>query len=126
MEKKCFDFVETVSGGDAVIFVGKSCSMIEINDSDYDRVAEILRDAIGEREFFSGSVEYECDRFSSSLTATLLVYRTPGGYAAGNAARQIDDVVPVWWEFSTTVCDGTATLNDFGFGELRDRFRYGF
>jgi len=91
--------------------------MIEIKENDYREIAYRLKNAIADSDFFNGSIEYDTDRFYSTLTATAIVYRTntdmPDGYMS-----QIQDIVPVWWSF-TTYRLGDACSNDFGFDCLK-------
>lgn len=119
MGKTNSDFVETVSSSRQVIFAENYCSMIEINKEDYFGVADALKDAIGDREFFTGKVEYGCERFFSTLSATVLVYRDGRGC---EYLGEIVKLVPVWWQFDTTLPDGSVGVNDFGFSEMADCF----
>lgn len=118
MAKKDLGFVETFARGSDVIFVENSGSMIEIDEKRYADMAAALKGVIGESEFFCGSINYECGEFYSTLTATLLIYRC--GYdSKGGGAAPIRKVVPVWWEFSTLLPDGSPVPNDFSFGTLK-------
>lgn len=113
------DFMETQTVGTVPIFAERISSMLEIDDSVYAGVAEAVGRVIGEAGFFSGSVDYECDAFCSTFTATLLIYRQNDVLPEG-VARSVSDVVPVWWEFSTTLPDGEGAVNDFCFSELKE------
>lgn len=112
------DFVETRNRETEVIFAGKTCSMIEIEKGDYAAIAENLFNAIGDDAYFNGSIEYECESFYSTLTATLIIYRGEEAYPEGSR-ETLSNVVPVWWEFNASLPDGTLTDNDFGFDELK-------
>ncbi len=91
--------------------------MIEISTPTYCAIAGRLREAIGPAEYFNGSVEYETEEFYSTLTLTAIVYRRTEMLPEG-PRRPISDVVPVWWEFTTTQSIGGVT-NDFSFSELK-------
>lgn len=93
--------------------------MIEIESGDYCNIARKAAAAIGSRQFFSGTVECAHDRFFSSLTATLLIYRRGDGLPEG-PAETVCDVVPVWWEFSAVGENGSELPNDFSFSEFRE------
>ncbi len=91
--------------------------MIEIEENDYREIARRLKNAIADSDFFNGSIEYDTDRFYSTLTATAIVHRTDIEMPDG-CIPQIQDVVPVWWSFSTYQY-GEACLNDFCFDYVR-------
>lgn len=92
--------------------------MIEIEDNDYRLLASELKERIGEADFFNSTVEYDTDRFYSTLTVTAIVYRSDVTAPQGRFSL-IEDVMPVWWDFST-VCDGRVCMNDFSFDSLRE------
>ncbi|MDR0510883.1 MAG: hypothetical protein LBH06_07315 [Rikenellaceae bacterium] len=53
-------------------------------------MAARLLDAIADRHYFNGSVDYDTPLFNSRLVASLVIRRTsPGG--------AIESIVPVWW-----------------------------
>lgn len=85
--------------------------MYEISTHVYQRLAEMLIDEIGSRDFFSGSViccdgEVEC-----RLSCTVVVRH------AKSCLRSIVSIAPVWWELHSTI--GQEELyNDFSFGEM--------
>ncbi len=107
------DFSSPAGGCPDIALAANRCSMIVIGDSDYASIAAIIADAIGGREFFNGSVTYDCGEFGSRLTATLIIYRDKADPGI------ITGVVPVWWEFSTITPDGLPAPNDFSFGLLK-------
>ncbi|MBR2501632.1 MAG: hypothetical protein IKB68_04040 [Rikenellaceae bacterium] len=90
--------------------------MLNITSDIYRLVADRLRDAVGEAEFFSGTIAVATD-VDYTLRATLLIYRRTVSDVSGSW-RAISDVVPVWWEFHSTTNEGEL-LNDFDFAELR-------
>ncbi|MDL2320503.1 hypothetical protein LJC45_05160 [Alistipes sp. OttesenSCG-928-B03] len=94
--------------------------MIPVNDKSYNEIAEKLLEAIGQGEYYNGTVEYECEEYSAALRCTLLVYREPlfDESAPAGAARLITDIVPVWWEFHTFNIGGEE-INDFEWQNLR-------
>jgi hypothetical protein len=130
-------FVETSGGGTEVTFVEKTSTMTKINSNDfpdagndpnleiepahYVAVAYELAVAVGESEFFSGSICCSHEGFDSTLTATILVYRRPEQLPEGTVSV-IYDIVPVWWEFTTVAPDGSELINDFCFGEFKKYF----
>lgn len=92
--------------------------MIEIEEKDYVRIAELLKNEIDDSDFFNGTIEHDTERFYSTLTATAIVYRKTVSMPEGRFSR-IEDAVPVWWNF-TTSADGQLQPNDFSFETLRD------
>ena len=84
--------------------------MLNIPVSVYEEVADRLREALGMKDYFSGSIEAHDDDYDYRLTATLIVYRRRDGYA-GCEFEAIDDLVPVWWEFHSYDMEGEL-LND--------------
>ena len=96
--------------------------MYRVSSELYRQVAERLSEAVGSRSYFSGSVEGETAGAAWRLTASLIVYRSRRSLPEG-MQEPIADFVPVWWEFHTFAPDGSETLNDFSFSEIRDLFR---
>ena len=92
--------------------------MLNIPVSVYEEVADRLREALGMKDYFSGSIEAHDDDYDYRLTATLIVYRERER-AEDEAVAPIYDVVPVWWEFATVLPDGDEVLNDFAFLPLK-------
>lgn len=82
----------------------------------YLETAARLSDAIGDGNYFSGSVEFLFGDVACRLTASVIVYRSRISLPEGDR-RPVTDLVPVWWEFHTIGDDGEM-LNDFGFSEL--------
>ena len=89
--------------------------MLNITSEIYRTVANRLREAVGEAEFFSGTIAVAAD-VDYTLRATLLIYRRTVSDESGSW-RAIDHVVPVWWEFHS-VTDKGEVLNDFDFAEF--------
>ena len=83
----------------------------------YEEVADRLKEAIGERRYFSGYISFEARRITCRLTISLIVYRECVAWPEGEFER-ISDLVPIWWEFHTYK-DGDDILNDFQFSEMR-------
>ena len=90
--------------------------MLNITSEIYRTVANRLREAVGEAEFFSGTIAVAAD-VDYTLRATLLIYRRTVSDESGSW-RAIDHVVPVWWEFHTYI-NSEEHLNDFSFDYLR-------
>ena len=93
--------------------------MISISSEFYDDVASRLLEAIGCREYFSGSVECEIAGISCRLTASIIFYRIREERPDGDRFP-VEDAIPVWWEFHTVTADGEE-INDFSFAELKAR-----
>lgn len=91
--------------------------MIEISTEIYQAIARRLKAAVGDTNYFNGTVEYETEEFYSTLTLTSIVCRRNESLPEGDFSR-IADLVPVWWEFST-VQECGEVLNDFSFAELK-------
>lgn len=90
--------------------------MYRVSSEIYDHVATLLVDAVADKGFFSGSIT-TCDgEVYMRLTATLVVYRNA---SAGEGYGEIEDIVPVWWEFHT-LCGNEEIINDFSFSTLRE------
>ncbi len=82
-----------------------------------ERIAEELLEAIGTRNFFSGSVRVVSDDdVECTLRTSCVVYRRPVVLPEGEG-RAIRSVIPVWWELHT-VCAAGVLDNDFSFGDL--------
>lgn len=90
--------------------------MFNITSEIYRMVADRLRDAVGEAEFFSGTITVAAD-LDYSLRTTLLIYRQKVSDESGEWS-QIRDIVPIWWEFHSVAIEGER-LNDFDFALLR-------
>jgi len=90
--------------------------MLSIDPPTYRAVAASVMQAIADKDFFNGSVEYDTDEFYSTLRMTLIVYRDREAPGCGGAIRNI---VPVWWEFSLSQSGGEVDT-DFSWRELRE------
>ena len=121
MKEQLSIFVETRSGGAMHIFAKNCSDMINIDDEAYEKVAHRLTEAVGEGDFFSGSVDCDHGGFSSTFTTTLLIYRNDD-YLPEGVRTVVSDIVPVWWEFSTTTPSGKEGDNDFCFSDFRKQF----
>ena len=91
-------------------------SMLNITSEIYRLVADRLRDAVGDADFFSGTIAVAAD-LDYTLRTTLLIYRREVSDESGSWSA-IYDLVPVWWEFHSVTGEGEV-LNDFDFEELR-------
>lgn len=83
----------------------------------YEEVKRRLVDAIDDRGYYSGRIEFDYEGWDCRLVCSCFVYRTREEWPEG-VARPITDLVPVWWEFHTADSD-TEHLNDFSFSTLR-------
>ncbi|MDE5578586.1 MAG: hypothetical protein K2I85_01335 [Alistipes sp.] len=96
--------------------------MYRVSSELYRQVAERLSETVGSRDYFSGSVVGETAGTAWRLTVSVIVYRSRRSLPEG-PQEPIADFVPVWWEFRTFAADGSETLNDFSFSEVRDLVR---
>jgi hypothetical protein len=85
--------------------------MYETTSTIYLKIAELLLEKIGMRDFFSGSVSLNDGDVECRLTCTLVIERER------RDPSEIVALLPVWWEFKTIV--GTEELsNDFSWCEM--------
>ena len=81
------------------------------------RVAEALLEAIGDRNYFSGTVDIETEEgVACRLVTSCVVYRRRTLCPDGDG-ETIVSVIPVWWEFHTA-CPAGVLDNDFSFRDL--------
>lgn len=99
----------------------ESDNFINVDAETYNEIAVKLKEAIGDTSFFNGSIDTDRENIYSTLTATLIVYHTDESYPEGNF-HAISDIVPVWWEYSTTLAGEGELLNDFCFYRLKEAF----
>lgn len=85
--------------------------MYEITDYVYQRLAELLIDEIGARDFFSGAVIYQDGEVECRLVCTAIVTHHK------REPRAIVSIVPVWWEMHSTIGE-EMLCNDFSFSEM--------
>ena len=90
-------------------FYAKNRAMISIPDTLYARIASQLALRICATDYFNGRIEDQTEEAASTLTATLIVYRSAEG---------VIDIVPVWWEFSMHQPAGEV-LTDFSWKEFK-------
>lgn len=86
----------------------------------YDELCTRLTDAIGGRNYFSGTLAFDCEGVECTLVLSAVVYRRTERAPEG-CCEPICDLVPVWWEFHTRPASGDELLNDFSFDEVRRR-----
>lgn len=85
--------------------------MYEISEHVYQRLAELLIDEIGARDFFSGAVIYHDGDVECRLVCTAVVRHSK------REPRAIVSIAPVWWELHSTI--GQEELcNDFSFNDM--------
>lgn len=87
----------------------------------YAAVIDRLKEKIGEKGYFSGSLSLDFEGVFCRLVVSCFVYRREVVLPEG-AHHEIADLVPVWWEFHTLDESGER-LNDFSFNELRALLR---
>ncbi|MCM1301444.1 MAG: hypothetical protein NC250_04660 [Alistipes senegalensis] len=86
----------------------------------YEETYSRLAEAIGGRNYFSGSISFPFEHATCRLTTSVIVYRRTESLPEGDF-EVIHDLVPVWWEFHTETDEGEVP-NDFSFSGLRSRF----
>ncbi len=92
--------------------------MLKIDPILYEELAPLLIEAIDGREFFSDVIYLDDEQVEYRFMATLMIYYRQEHYPEGYA-HQIDNIVPIWWEFHST-CSAGEELNDFDFKLLKD------
>lgn len=92
--------------------------MLQINQLLYEQLAELLVDAIDGKEFFSDEIYIAQPQADHSFSATLMIYYKEHIYPEG-ARMQINNIVPIWWEFHSDTAQGEV-LNDFDFNILKE------
>lgn len=91
--------------------------MYEITPQLYEETADRLCDAIGTKNYFSGSIEFGFGDVECRLTVSVIVHRRQTVMPEGTYDT-ISDLIPVWWEFHTS--DEGEMLNDFSFTLLKE------
>ncbi len=91
--------------------------MYSLSTELYLETVEQLTEAIGNSNYFSGSLTFPFGEVECRLTASVIVYRRQLSLPEGKQ-EIITDLIPVWWEFHTTI-DQTEQINDFSFATLR-------
>ncbi len=84
----------------------------------YDEIRARLTEAIGDENYFSGTLTFPFEGIFCRLQTSVIVYRRTERLPEGTFSV-ITDLVPVWWEFHTESDDAGEMLNDFSFDELR-------
>lgn len=95
------------------LFGASEQSEISFNAHHYDKVWSALLEAIGENDYFNGTVETSHEGITSLLTTTLIVYRN-----RHDPERPINRLVPIWWEMTTLDEDDNNHPNDFSLKEF--------
>ncbi len=90
--------------------------MLIINSTLYERLADLLVDAIDGKEFYSDVIDFQHDQVECCFSATLMIYYREHRFPEGNE-MQIENIVPVWWEFHSIEGE-RERLNDFDFALL--------
>ncbi|MFR9524422.1 MAG: hypothetical protein SNH94_07605 [Rikenellaceae bacterium] len=90
--------------------------MLIINSTLYERLADLLVDAIDGKEFYSDAIYFEDDQAQYCFSATLMIYYREHRFPERNE-MQVENIVPVWWEFHSITSEGEL-LNDFDFALL--------
>ena len=90
--------------------------MYNVSTQLYLDLADKLFEQIASKEFFSGAISLDFGAVECRLVATLIVERQMRPDVEFSFPR-ITNLVPIWWEFHTTI-DGGEVLNDFSFRDL--------
>lgn len=90
---------------------------VQVSEALYLETYDRLRDAIGQQNYFSGSITFPFGGVECRLTIVVIAYRRDTSYPEGDE-DEIENLVPVWWEFHT-MKDGEELPNNFLFSELR-------
>lgn len=98
--------------------------MYKISSELYSEVADRLCGHIEDKEYFSGSFEFDFGDVHCLMRLSAVVYHHTETIGQ-RSLSQIADMVPVWWEFHTFDSDGCEMLNEFSFNELRYFFKEG-
>jgi hypothetical protein len=77
----------------------------------YNRLAARLLEAIGNGDFFNGTVELDDERFNPRLVVTLIVRRA-------SRCGAIESIAPVWWSYGANYLEESEE-NDFSWNEFR-------
>lgn len=84
----------------------------------YDEIRTRLTEAVGDENYFSGTLAFPFKGIFCRLRTSVIVYRRTERLPEGTFSV-IDDLVPVWWEFHIESDEAGEVLNDFSFDELR-------
>ena len=90
--------------------------MLIITDDIYRALALQLIQAIEQKYYFSGSIEYDTQEMYSTLVTSVIIDKKSIVFPEGSH-DVIVDVVPVWWEFKTFQRDGEVH-NSFSWREF--------
>ncbi|MFI3285343.1 MAG: hypothetical protein R3Y08_01685 [Rikenellaceae bacterium] len=90
--------------------------MLTINPTLYERLAELLVEAIEHRSYYSDKIYFEDSEADYLFSSSLIIYYRHNEYPEGRRA-EISKIVPTWWEFHSTTEQGEE-LNDFDFNIL--------
>lgn len=84
----------------------------------YREVATKIIEHVGRRGYYSGVLDFEWESVECCMVLSAVVYRRTEQYPEGERSL-VADMVPVWWEFHTSV-NGEEVLNNFSFNEMRE------
>ncbi len=92
--------------------------MYEILPQIYEKTAQKLCDSVDGMNYFSGTIEFSHEDVECRFVVSLIIYRKNFEMPEGSI-EAIEDLVPVWWEFHTTVA-GVEHINDFDFSLFKE------
>ncbi len=93
----------------------------ELNLEDYKSLLGQLKEAVGERHYFNGTVRAEGAGADFLLTCSCVVYRDTVEAPDGRRSEWTD-TVPVWWSLRSFSEAGEVD-NDFSFNTMRELLR---
>lgn len=93
--------------------------MYEITSQIYEKTAQRLCDLVGNRNYFSGVIEFSHEETECRMVTSLIIYHKRVEMPDDNF-DVIEDIIPVWWEFHTFI-DGEERINDFDFSLLKEQ-----
>lgn len=85
----------------------------------YDHLLGILCSEIGNKDYYSGVIDFSLGDVECSLHLSAVIYHSTDYYTEGGCTY-LSDIIPVWWEFHTYNQEGEELLNNFSFNELRE------
>ena len=78
----------------------------------YDEIRTRLTEAVGDENYFSGTLAFPFKGIFCRLRTSVIVYRRTERLPEGTFSV-IDDLVPVWWEFHSSSAQSAQTFSPF-------------
>ena len=92
--------------------------MYEISSEIYEKAALKLCDEMDDNGYYSGVINFTHGDAECRMVVSLIIYHKQVEMPEGRFV-QIEDIVPVWWEFHTLI-DGVERINDFDFATFKE------